>query len=145
MNNNFTGCSGKFFFSPKREGLKKTHRSFDRGIILKVDNGITDYYSWWLWRKYGIRVSKPAWGTHVTVVSDRDRVRDIAAFEQLKKELDSTYVKLHYNVNIEKHWHFWVLPVIPNHAISKIRNELGLRNDYPFHITIGRDDHDAKT
>ena len=39
--NHVAKCSGKIIFSPNRPGLKKSHRSFDNGVILKVDNGIT--------------------------------------------------------------------------------------------------------
>lgn len=133
-------CNGKFIFSPDRPGLKKTHRSFDNGIILKVDNGITDYYSWWLWKRHGITLSRPAWGTHVTVVNDRDRVKDLKAFDELKKSFNGKIIRLGHQVNLKKQWQFWVLDVAPAPELVKIRRELGLKENYPFHITIGRDD-----
>ncbi len=133
-------CNGKFIFSPQRPGLKKIHRSFDNGIILKVDNGITDYYSWWLNRRYGITLSRPAWGTHVTVVNDRDRVKNTKAFEDLKKRFNGKIVRLGHHVALKKQWQFWVLDVSPSPELIEIRRDLGLKEDYPFHITIGRDD-----
>ena len=133
-------CNGKFFFSPERPGLRKKHRAFDHGVILKVDNGITDYYSWWLEKHKGVRISKPAWGTHVTVVNDRDNVKDKNAFHSLKHRLNEKIIQLKYDVNLRKQWQFWILDVQPSEILTNIREELGLRTDYPFHITIGRDD-----
>lgn len=133
-------CNGKFIFSPSRPGLKKLHRSFDNGIILKVDNGISEYYSWWLHRKYGIEVSKPAWGTHITVVSDKDRVKDVGAFERLKKVFNGKILPVAHDVYLKKQWQFWVLDVIPTKEMIEVRRELGLKENFPFHITIGRDD-----
>lgn len=133
-------CSGKFIFSPKRPGLKKSHRAFDNAIILKVDNGISEYYSWWIHRKYGIELAPPAWGTHVTVVSDRDRVTDLATFEALKNSFNGKILSLPHAVDIYKKWQFWILDVSPTCEMVEIRKSLGLNPDYPFHITIGRDD-----
>ena len=140
MVNHLVTCNGKFFFSPNRQGLKKTHRSFDNAVILKVDNGITEFYSSMLFKKYGLVLSKPAWGTHVTVVSDKDRVRDAETFNRLKDEFNETKIKLKYDVRFYKQFQFWVLNIQPTPELIKIRQTLGLRADYPFHITIGRDD-----
>ena len=133
-------CNGKFIFSPVRPGLKKSHRSFDRGVILKVDNGIVEYYSWWLWRKYGIKVSLPAWGAHVTVVNDKDKVKDVNKLKDLEKRFAGKIIQLSHEVELKKQWQFWVLMVKPTKEMVEIRRELGLRENYPFHITIGRDD-----
>ena len=133
-------CNGKFIFSPSRPGLKKTHRAFDNAVILKVDNGISEYYSWWLNRKYGISLSKPAWGTHITVVSDKDRVKDIESFNKIKSSLDGKMIQVPYEVDLRKQWQFWVLEVQPTKEMIEIRKSLGLRENFPFHITIGRDD-----
>lgn len=133
-------CNGKFIFSPQRPGLKKTHRSFDNGIILKVDNGITEYYAWWLRRRYGIEVAKPAWGTHITVVSDKDRVKDVKKFNELKQKLNGRIISIPHDVVLKKQWQFWVLEVKPTEDMLEIRRELGLKENFPFHITIGRDD-----
>lgn len=133
-------CNGKFFFSPHRPGLKKLHRSFHNGIILKVDNSITDYYSWWLDRKFGVQLSKPAWGTHVTVVSDRDRLSSFDQFNLLKNKIDQKIIKIEHKVEVRKQWQFWILDVVPSDELISIRRALGLKENIPFHITIGRDD-----
>lgn len=133
-------CNGKFIFSPDRPGLKKSHRAFDNAIILKVDNGITEYYSWWLNRKLNLQLSKPAWGTHITVVSDKDRVKDEKTFEQLKNSLNGKIISVPYDVVVRKQWQFWVLEVKPTKEMIDIRRQLGLKENYPFHITVGRDD-----
>lgn len=135
-------CNGKIIFSPLRPGLKKVHRAFDSGIILKVDNGISDYYSWWLEKRGNVfNLSRPAWGTHITVVSDRDKVKDLQTFKQLQQEFNGKILSVPYDVRLKKVWQFWVLDVIPTKEMQHIRQSLGLKLDFPFHITIGRDDH----
>lgn len=133
-------CNGKFIFSPDRPGLKKAHRAFDNAVILKVDNGITEYYSWWLNRKYGMVLSKPAWGTHITVVSDKDRVKDLNSFNLLKNRFNGKIVQVPHLVVVKKQWQFWVVDVKPTNEMIEVRKSLGLKENFPFHITIGRDD-----
>lgn len=132
-------CNGKFIFSPERPGLKKVHRAFDNAIILKVDNGISHCYSWFLDREMNIKINKPMWGTHITVVSDKDRVSDLKTFNELKKSLDGKIISVPYDVEIKKAFQFWVVDVKPTEEMLEIRRRLGLREDFPFHITIGRD------
>jgi len=110
------------------------------GIILKVDNGISEYYSWMLHRHKGIELSKPAWGTHITVVNDRDKVKDLDAFNALKSKYHQKVIQIEYSASIKKQWQFWILEVKPNNVLTEIRRELGLFENYPFHITVGRDD-----
>ena len=132
-------CNGKFIFSPRRPGLKKVHRSFDNAIILKVDNSISSCYSWFLNRELNIDVQKPMWGTHITVVSDKDRVTDIEKFNRLKDTLNGKEILVPYNVDVQKQFQFWVLRVTPTEEMIDIRRQLGLKENYPFHITVGRD------
>lgn len=133
-------CNGKFIFSPPRPGLKKTHRTFDNAVILKVDNGITDYYAWWLLKRHGIILSKPAWGTHITVVADKDRVKDLDAFAKVKSKMNGKIIQVPHLVNVKKQWQFWIVDVKPTEEMLAVRRDLGLKENFPFHITIGRDD-----
>jgi hypothetical protein len=73
-------------------------------------------------------------------VSDKDRVKDEKTFEQLKKSLNGKIISVPYNVVVRKQWQFWVLEVKPTKEMIDIRRQLGLKENYPFHITVGRDD-----
>jgi hypothetical protein len=133
-------CNGFLIFDPKRPGIKKTKRDVNTWVIAKVDNSITDYYCWWLERVYGIKLSRPAWGTHVTIVNDKDRVTDLDRFNEVKEKFNSKFCQIQFDVNIKKVWQFWSLDVYSNGMFKEIRRSLGLNPDFPFHITIGRDD-----
>ena len=133
-------CSGRFQFSPERPGMKKVHRLSEQSIIINIDNGVVDYYSYWLWKYKNIKLSRPAWGAHITVVSDKDKVKDFDTFEKLKGDFDKSFVKIFHQVNIRKQWQFWILDVEPSEEFLFIRNALGIKEKFPFHITIGRDD-----
>jgi hypothetical protein len=133
-------CSGRFEFSPERPGMKKIHRLSNQTVIVNVDSGIIDYYSYWLWKYKNIKLSRPAWGAHVTIVNDKDRVKDIESFERLKDDFNKSYIKIFHSVKLRKQWQFWILDVEPSEEFLFIRNALGIKENFPFHITIGRDD-----
>jgi len=133
-------CNGTLMFSPPRPGLRKTHRSFENAVIVKIDNGISQYYSWWIKKKLGLELKLPMWGAHVTVVSDKDRVKDVKTFQELKEQYNKAVLTINHKVKLVRVWHFWVLNVVPSNEMVMIRKSLGLPLDFPYHITIGRDD-----
>lgn len=138
--NFIVSCSGRFEFSPDRPGMKKIHRLSNQTLIVNIDGGIIDYYSYWLLKYKNIRLSRPAWGAHVTIINDKDRVKDIETFEHLKAEFNKSYIKIFHSVQLRKQWQFWILDVEPSEEFLFIRHALGIKENFPFHITIGRDD-----
>jgi len=92
-------------------------------------------YQWFIVRQYGqaLRLNRPIFGTHVTIVRDGEPVADWALWGKHQ----GVEVDIAYDVVLRNHFGFWSLPVY-NDWFQEIRRELGLPPALDFHITIGR-------
>ena len=134
---NWIKTSGKLVYEPNRHEFKKTHKMRTLIVELKRDQ-IDLYYQWFLTKQFGswIQMQRPMFGTHVTVVKGNEQIHPskMAAWKKYEgKEID-----FEYSVEkIERHWQFWSMTVRST-KLEQIREELGLRPNFRFHITIGR-------
>lgn len=118
--------------------MKKTNRS--NLIVGELDFGFSDLYRHFVKKGTGKIIQANAWKPHVTIFDGKSKI-DLTNHDFWKKH-DGKRVTIKYNLEVTKHWKFWVLPV-ECEFFKEIRAELGLKRDFPFHITIGRD-HDDK-
>ena len=113
----------------KKQSTWKSH------IIAYINDDMTDYYRWFLKRRYNLDLIKPIRGTHLTIVNDK--TSDIKNWDKVKEEYDKRRIKIFYNTDIRsntKHW--WLKAYSP--LGEEIRKKLGLGNPfYAPHITIG--------
>jgi hypothetical protein len=124
--------TGKLVYDPVRPDLKKTHKQ--RTLIIQPRHDELDlYYQWFLKKRYGLMLQRPMWRTHVTVVAGNEHLPNEASW----KKHEGKYVEFLYSPELEKHWQFWVLPV-SGEGLMDMREELGLKSKFSFHITIGR-------
>jgi 2'-5' RNA ligase len=106
-------------------------------IVGELDFGFSNFYQYLVKKGTGKIIQGNAWRPHVTIFDGRSKLSDEAM--KLWKKYDGKVIKIKYNVDITKHWKFWVMAVECD-FFALIRKELGLKSDnYPFHITIGRD------
>lgn len=76
----------------------------------------------------------PMHGAHVTVLDGRKQIQNKINWGRLEGQT----VDFEYNPEgLAQHWKFWSLPV-RGAMLEKIRKELGLSPNYPFHLTVGR-------
>lgn len=125
---------GRLVYNPDRPDLRKTRKADDWWLVVNTDNGIADYYRWWIKKAKGIDLQRPAWRTHVSILSGREPVT--SEYKHLWKKYENQWIDFEYSVEIEQHWKFFVLPVRCE-KLDVIRSELGLSH-YPLHITVGR-------
>ena len=126
--------AGKLVYNPDRPELRKTRKADDWWLVVNTDNGISDYYRWWVEKAKHITLQRPAWRTHVSVLNGKEPVKP--EYQHLWKKYEGKWIEFEYSVEIEQHWKFFVVPVrCP--ALEQIRKELGLTGT-PLHITIGR-------
>lgn len=137
--------TGKIIYDPHRPGLKS---KTDWWCVANTDSEICRYYRWWVWRRYMIKLEKPAWGAHISIIRGevpQEQFRDgwkkhhgeIIEFEY------SPIVRYSGDTTGDRPNWFWFVDVwCPK--MNDIRKELGLkwRDDngepFKFHITIGR-------
>ncbi|HEV2609257.1 MAG TPA: hypothetical protein VGU61_03225 [Noviherbaspirillum sp.] len=92
-------------------------------------------YQWFIEREYGqaLRLNRPIFGTHVTIVRHSEDVPNMAAWGKY----EGREVEVAYDVVLRNHFGFWSLPVY-DEWFQEVRAELGLPPEPDFHITVGR-------
>ena len=122
---------GKLVYDPVRPGLKR--RNGPGWAVVEIGNGITWYYRWLL-RSWGIDVDVPAWQAHITVC-DGSNI-DPKKYAEFWKKYDGLTIEFEYSIDVYRFARFYALRV-QSKQLDAIRAELGLKPNYPFHITIG--------
>ena len=106
-------------------------------IVAELDFGFSEYYQYLIKRGTGKLIQGNAWKPHITIFDGKIKLP--SKTNALWKKYHGKSITIKYSVEIEKHWKFWVLPVVDSDFLQEIRDELGLIAKHPFHITIGRD------
>lgn len=147
---------GKIIFDPvDRTAKHKSQASWKKVAIITFEdelnpseNGICDYYAWFINKRYSIKLNKPLRGAHITIINDslRDIGNDIKKWDNLKRKYNNTEIEVSISVdprtdsNNDNSTGHWWLPV-PEETVKQlqdIRSEIGLRKPfYSFHMSIG--------
>ena len=130
---------GKIVFDPKDVTKKHAKQSeWKRSAIVILDCDTHLYYSWFLERRFGLKLNQPLRGTHFTIINDRvnDPERK-KGFEEAKKKWDGKEVEFTYKPDYRTDSkHYW-FRVYSEDAIQ-IRKDAGLGKPYfGFHLTVG--------
>jgi len=142
---------GKIIFDPVDKTKKHFHQSDWKHVAMVLfDGDITEYYAWFIKKRYNLILNKPLRGGHVSFINDSfndmslNGVRSMEEVKtlwgQVKKKWDGREIEIvldvepHFN---KKHW--WLIVPDENRTLlQSIRNELGLGNPYyGFHMSIG--------
>lgn len=152
---NIIKLSGRVLFDPKDRTSKQYRQSDWKKVAMVLlepklrwtEKGITDYYAWFIERRFNVRLKKPLRGAHVTIVNDRES--DIKGdWKEVKKKWNGKTIDIYLNVDpffdIKKRGSNvldWWLTVPEEHGseMYSIRKELGLREKpyFGLHMTIG--------
>ena len=147
--------SGIILFDPKeltskqsRQGdWKKTAMVLLEPELNRNDKGITEYYAWFIKKKFNLPLQKPLRNGHVTFVSDRASDMN-ENWEKVKKKWNGKKIDITFHVDpflgIKNrkgdYINWWLtIPYENRGELHSIRKELGL-NENPFfglHLTIG--------
>lgn len=129
--------NGILEFEP--ENVTRKHEkqsSWKRIAIIKTNDDLSEYYAWFIRKRFNLELNVPLRGAHLTIINDRDN--EVPTFEKTKALYDgkemSFYVELEPKTNGE---HWWLRAYCPE--AEKIRVLAG-GNPIPyftFHMTIG--------
>jgi hypothetical protein len=104
-------------------------------VIALIDGSITQYYSWFIYKRFGLKLVQPLRGGHITFVSDRTEL--ISNYSETKAQWNNKVVEVQLNLDYKtngKHW--WLRAECS--AFTQIRSQLGLAAPfYSFHMSIG--------
>lgn len=129
---------GKIEFDPIDVSKKhKNQSSWKKIAMVRFDCDMFLYYSWFIERRFGLKLNQPLRGTHITIVSDivdddiYREARDMFNEKEITFLLDPTIVRS----NEKGHW--WLK--VQSDDARNIRSTMGLTPDpyFGLHLTIG--------
>lgn len=127
---------GKIIFDPT--AIKDpSGKMFKEGwVICSLECDITSYYSWFLEKIHGIKLQRPAWGAHISIVRGENVKNDV--WSQIKEKYHQKPLKFVYEVSPKTNGEHWWLKVTCEDFFL-IRKELCLNPfpKFPYHLTLG--------
>lgn len=137
--------TGTLIFDPEDKTKKHVSQSSWKKVAMiqfessAQTNGICSYYSWFIEKRYNLKLNKPLRGAHVTVINDRQSEMN-GKWSEVKSLHHGKKVTVTIDLDARtdaKHW--WLrVPNELNPDLQGIRNLLGLGAPfYAFHLTLG--------
>jgi hypothetical protein len=142
---------GKIVFEPVNYTKKHSMQaSWKRIAMVFIDGDVTEYYSWFIKKRYNLLLNKPIRGAHISFINDS--LRDMSnngqkSLEEVdriwnaaKAKWDGKYIPIMLSLDprtSDKHW--WLnIPPDYRDKLHQIRAEVGLgRPNFGLHMTIG--------
>jgi hypothetical protein len=142
---------GKIGFEP--ENITKKHNlqaSWKHIAMVFFSGDVTEYYAWFIEKRYNLKLNKPLRGAHISFINDSFRemssngeksIDDVKKnWEMVKKKWNNQKVEISLSLEPktdDKHW--WLnVPQEDRDGLHGIRAELGLsRPFFGLHMTIG--------
>lgn len=115
-----------------------------------IDGDVTDYYAWFIQRRYKLPLNKPLRGGHISFINDS--MKDLTlngtrtpeeietAWEAAKKKWDGKKIQITLDLNPKTDGRTWWLniPHDEREGLQAIRSELGLGRPYfGMHMSVG--------
>jgi hypothetical protein len=151
MENDYIKIKGTIQFDPVNYTRKHQKQSSWKKIaIVKLDGDLCQYYSWLVYKRYGLKLNKPIRNAHISFINDSKR--DIAKgldvdekivdvlWENFKNKWDNKEIDIYLNPDIRSNSEHWWLnvPEEKRKELHDIRKEIGLdRPFYGLHMTVG--------
>lgn len=118
--------------------------------MVHIDGDVTEYYAWFIKKRYNLELNKPLRGAHVSFINDT--IKDLSCnntktmdqidvtWNTVKTKWDKQVIPIVLDISPKTDNKHWWLP-IPNEErglLHGIRSELGLGRPYwGLHMTIG--------
>lgn len=142
---------GKIGFEPENRTKKHENQSSWKHIAMVFIGGdITEYYSWFIEKRYNLKLNKPLRGAHISFINDSFRDMSLNGrrnteqvrliWNNVKNKWDGREIPIMLDLNIKTDSKHWWLNVHYEYRdkLQGIRNELGLGKPfYGFHMSIG--------
>jgi hypothetical protein len=116
--------------------------SWKRTAMVRFDCDLFAYYSWFLEKRFNLKLNKPLRGTHLTIINDKFESDEL--YRQARelfhgKEITVMYDPAIIRANDKGHW--WIKA--DSDDARNIRSVIGLDPDpyFGYHITIGLATH----
>lgn len=132
--------SGTIQFDP--QNCTKKHilqGTWKRLALIRFNENITEYYAWFIKKRYRLILNRPLRGAHVSFINDRELATN-GMWNEVKANWDGKSINITLSVDVKsdgKHW-WLVMPEKYRTELHSIRAELGLaRPHWGLHMSIG--------
>jgi hypothetical protein len=122
--------------------------------MISIKGDITDYYAWFIKKRFNLELTKPLRGAHISFINDsidsiagETKAEKQANWERVAKKWHGKKVQIVLDVRphgvsggkFSEGGHWWlIVPHDERGGLQEIRNELGLGKPYfGMHMTIG--------
>jgi hypothetical protein len=150
MNNRIT-LTGKINFEPEDKTKKHLNQaSWKKIAMVLIDGDVTDYYAWFIKKRYNLPLNKPLRGAHVSFINDsmRDLTQNgkiseadaLNTWEEVKKKWNGKKIDIVLDLEPKTDDRTWWLniPHDERDGLQAIRSELGLGKPFfGMHMSIG--------
>jgi len=126
---------GKYAFDPL--ALTKSADLFKPWwVIIQLSDDTSDYYRWFVEKRYGLKLQRPAWGSHISVIRGEETTQE--KWNSYKKEYDGKPVKFTHQSELRSNGKHWWIRIISEEA-KDLRENMGYPRDglWGLHLTIG--------
>lgn len=106
-------------------------------VVILDDNDIVDYYNWFMYKEFGLKLQRPAFGPHVSLV--RGEEIDKERWEAGKERWDGHEVKITYWSPARTNGRHWWLRLSDEEELLDIREDIGYSRygAWILHLTLG--------
>jgi hypothetical protein len=150
MNNRIT-LTGTINFEPSDKTKKHlSQASWKKIAMVLIDGDITDYYAWFIKKRYNLMLNKPLRGAHISFINDsmRDLTQNgkisetetLNTWEEVKKKWNGKKINIVLDLDPRTDGRTWWLniPHDERGGLQAIRDELGLGRPYfGMHMSVG--------
>lgn len=142
---------GKIGFEPEDKTNKhKSQASWKKIAMIFIDSDITEYYAWFIKKRYNLTLNKPLRGAHISFINDS--IKDLTLngkrtieevevlWEEVKKKWNGKKIEVVLELTPKTDDRIWWLnvPQDERDSIHAIRAELGLGRPYfSLHMSLG--------
>lgn len=136
-NQRWISVKGKIYFQPENKTRKHIEQSsWKRIAMIVVNDDLTKYYSWFIEKRFNLKLNPPLRGTHVTFINDHSD--KVPHFEEVSKIFHRKEIEFWIDPSVRTNGKHWWLPVRCKDAES-IRIACGgsPQPEHKFHLTIG--------
>lgn len=150
MNNRIT-LTGTINFEPEDKTKKHLNQaSWKKIAMVLMDGDVTEYYAWFIQKRYNLMLNKPLRGAHVSFINDsmRDLTQNgkiteaeaLNTWEEVKKKWNGKKIDIVLDLEPKTDDRTWWLniPHDEREGLQAIRSELGLDRPYfGMHMSVG--------
>ncbi len=142
---------GNIGFEPENK-TKKHHEqaSWKHIAMVFIDGDVTEYYAWYIKKRYNLVLNKPLRGGHISFINDSFKDMSLNGqrslhevkiiWENVKKKWDGKKISVTFDLSPKTDDRMWwlTIPEDCREELHSIRKELGLgRPFYGLHMSLG--------